>query len=230
MECEVSLRNHVNENVTTAKLRYEKVERCPICKSAISPVFMLASLNTKETASVFDYCPSCKETFITQYTVENVSANKNTKTNVYKTKELSYCEPNRFVKETFDPEIMNLSPTFVEIYNQALQAESLQLNQIAGMGYRKALEFLVKDYAIRNHHDAELDIKKSWLGECILKYIENDKIRGLAQKSVWLGNDETHYVRIHEDRDIKDLQKFIKTIVYYIEMEMTVEDAESIRN
>ena len=35
---------------------------------------------------------------------------------------------------------------FLTIYNQSLSAEDNNLDQIAGIGYRKALEFLIKDY------------------------------------------------------------------------------------
>lgn len=43
---------------------------------------------------------------------------------------------------------MQVSPQFVEIYNQAKAAESFQLDQITGLGLRKALEFLIKDLEV----------------------------------------------------------------------------------
>ena len=104
------------------------------------------------------------------------------------------------------------------------------MDHIAGIGYRKALEFLVKDYAIKSNPDDEQDISTSPLGSCIKNYIDNEKIRSLAQKSAWIGNDEAHYIRKHEDRDVNDLKKFIKAIVYYISMELTVADADSIES
>ena len=44
-------------------------------------------------------------------------------------------------------EIVNVSPTFVEVFTQALAAEAQGLHQLTGIGLRKALEFLVKDFA-----------------------------------------------------------------------------------
>ena len=41
-----------------------------------------------------------------------------------------------------------LSPDFVRISNQANEADTHSLNEITGIGYRKALEFLIKDYCI----------------------------------------------------------------------------------
>src|ERR1043166_3097052 len=39
---------------------------------------------------------------------------------------------------------------FIKTYLQSLVAESNGLDEIAGMGYRKAIEYLVKDWAIQN--------------------------------------------------------------------------------
>ena len=44
------------------------------------------------------------------------------------------------------------------------------------MGYRKSLEFLIKDYAIAFHPDKETDIVKSQLSPCINEYIDNKRI------------------------------------------------------
>ena len=57
------------------------------------------------------------------------------------------------------------------------------------MGYRKALEFLVKDYAIFLNQEDEDKIKNASLSSCINNYIDNIKIRHLSLASTWLGND-----------------------------------------
>ena len=49
----------------------------------------------------------------------------------------------------FHGEISELSENFVEIYGQSQVAENQGLNKICGVGYRKALEFLIKDFAKR---------------------------------------------------------------------------------
>lgn len=51
----------------------------------------------------------------------------------------------------FDKKIDEISPKFNEIYKQALAAEVSNLNEIAGLGYRKSLEFLIKDIAIQKN-------------------------------------------------------------------------------
>ena len=66
--------------------------------------------------------------------------------------------------------------------------------QICGTGYRKSLEFLIKDYLIstlpEDQHEA---IKNKFLNNCIRDNISNINIKTVASRAVWLGNDETHY-------------------------------------
>ena len=114
--------------------------------------------------------------------------------------------------------------------NQSYASEIYELNQLSGMGYRKALEFLIKDYCISKHPDKEQEIKDTMLSPVIKAYISDVKIFNLATASTWLGNDETHYTRKHEDKDINDLKAFINTVVAYINYELIAEEAEQLVN
>ena len=58
-------------------------------------------------------------------------------------------------------------------------------------------------------------IYKTALGSCINK-IDNSSIKELARCATWLGNDETHYIRKWEDRDIHDLKNLIDLTCQYI--------------
>jgi len=70
--------------------------------------------------------------------------------------------------------------------------------EICGVGYRKSLEFLIKDYLIGRAPEGEGQaaaveaIKKKFLGTCIKEDIEDANIKLVAQRATWLGNDETH--------------------------------------
>lgn len=97
----------------------------------------------------------------------------------------------------------------------------------AGLGYRKALEFLIKDFAIHKQPDEEEAIKNKPLMQCIKNYISDDRIITLAERSAWIGNDEAHYIRKQEDRDVSDMKNFIQAIVYFIGMVLITEDAAS---
>ena len=129
---------------------------------------------------------------------------KDPKSSYYAVANIVYSEPNRFSKHVFDERIINLSPQFDKIYNQALAAESSMLDEIAGLGYRKALEFLIKDFAIHEHPNEKESIKVKPLAQCIKSYIANESITTLA-----------------------DMKNFIQAIVYFIGMILITEDAAS---
>ncbi len=106
-------------------------------------------------------------------------------------------------------DVNTLSPQFVEIFRQAGVAEGFGLSEIAGVGYRKSLEFLVKDYCIDVEPANKEKIKAKQLGQVISDHIPDDNIKGCARRATWLGNDETHYVRRWTDKDITDLKALI---------------------
>lgn len=140
----------------------------------------------------------------------------------------------KLVKYTYSPPIIvdlpdnieKVSASFVEIYTQATTAESLKLDQIAGVGYRKSLEFLIKDYAIRYNPNEEDNIKKMLLYPCIKKYLsEFKRLQALATAATWIGNDETHYERRHTSHDIESMKRFIKSASQYIAAEYDADEA-----
>ncbi|QKG54820.1 DUF4145 domain-containing protein [Hymenobacter sp. BRD67] len=134
--------------------------------------------------------------------------------------------PNQTVSSSFSPLIEKLSPDFVAIYHQTERAEAAELDRIAGVGYRKALEFLVKDYLIdKVPGDAEV-IKKTMLGPCVKK-IDDKRIKEVAERATWLGNDETHYVRKWIEKDMKDLKSLINLVVHYVDAELLYLDTIS---
>lgn len=120
--------------------------------------------------------------------------------------------------EEFSELITGVSKEFPKIYNQAKIAEENGLLLIAGPGYRKALEFLVKDYLIKSRPQLEEEIKKKQLS-VVIKLVENTRIEACASRAAWLGNDETHYIRTWEDRDLQDLKNLIKMVVDWIDLE-----------
>lgn len=126
------------------------------------------------------------------------------------------------VNRSFSDTIKSISPNFEKIYNQAYCAEQLSLDQICGVGYRKALEFLIKDYLMAGLDDEEEKetIKKKFLSNCIQEDVSDPRIKSVAKRAAWLGNDETHYVRKWADKDVSNLKQLIDLTVRWIEMEV----------
>lgn len=208
-----------------SSLAYKPTNVCPVCKANISPFPLYAFAYDVgycvQHACVLNYCTGCHAPFISTYEVSADGSGNSCEINYIGS------EPNRFVKQDFDNKISELSPQFDKIYNQALAAESSGLDEIAGLGYRKALEFLIKDYAIHEYQDEAESIKSKPLVQCIKNYISADNIKTLAERSAWIGNDEAHYIRKQEDRDVSDMKSFIQAIVYFIGMMLITEDAAS---
>jgi len=195
---------------------------CPVCHRAITPLFIYAYRNEERwdkmnALEVVYRCPAieCQDLFISNFEARTSSCT-------------SFCFKNSvpFTRKSrqFDKTISSISDTFCLIYNQALSAEQYRLLEICGVGYRKSLEFLIKDYAIKNNPNKKEEIKKKFLSECISKYIKNENIRKVAERAVWLGNDETHYLRKWKSKDLNDLKKLIDLTVHWFEMEQLTEE------
>src|SRR5262249_48084127 len=131
--------------------------------------------------------------------------------------ELRSLSPYWYEKKTFPDCIQKTSPQFCAIYNDAAAAELFELTNVVGPGYRKALEFLVKDFLISAYPADAEKIKRAWLGDLIRDKIQDVNIKGCAERAAWLGNDETHYLRKWEDKDISDLKTLITLAVNWIE-------------
>ena len=214
-----------HKNGSPKRYACDEPSECPICKHAIKPLVL--SQNTFLTGdgsvsfAVTYVCQNCFFPFLAFFCPTSTMSDEG------QVAKRVFVAPIRHAPVKFDPKIEALSPSFVEIYNQASAAEERDLDQIAGIGYRKALEFLVKDFCIHQTPDEEEAIKSKLLGRVIAEYIQEPRIKTLAEKATWIGNDETHYIRKHEDRDINDMKNFIQAMVYFAGMELIVEDADS---
>lgn len=190
----------------------ERIERtsiqCPFCETTVLPNYLLMTDIDIHRHNVFCQCPNCRDTFVLEYGRYNQG---------FQFKEI-HKNPN-LKRKIFSDSINEVSPLFVEIYNQAYGAYQLGLNHVCGMGFRKALEFLIKDYTIRKRPDAEESIKRALLGVCINNYVEDVRVKEMAKRATWLGNDETHYVRLYDDKDVTHLMALIEVTLHWIEME-----------
>jgi len=200
--------------------------KCPHCKVANIPFFVDSYFVPNRFAnnlfiSTGFVCPGCEKFYYASY----IAQDRVERPNLHY---ISIIPLSSADKEDFSQNINEISPMFCSIYNEAYAAEQQGLNEICGMGYRKALEFLVKDFAIRNNPSDDEAIKAKALGRCIEEYIDNQRIKSLAKASAWLGNDETHYERRLQGYDLENLKAFIKALVSIIETECSILSAEQL--
>jgi hypothetical protein len=192
---------------------------CPFCHKSITPNSLFGHKRGRNL-EVLMFCPDseCRASFIAYY---HSSAGNN-----HHQFEDKVSQGN-LIGRQFNETIVELSPMFAQIYNQADIAEQQNLTEICGVGFRKSLEFLIKDYSILKYPDDKDQIEKKPLGACINDYVEDSRIKSVAKRAVWIGNDETHYIRKWEGKNLFDLKNLIDLTLHWVEMEKLTESFET---
>lgn len=196
---------------------YGNPDTCPYCKAYITPIPIYAYRNHPR-ATAFFMCPNtkCNTTFLAEYLILD---------KVFQYLRVKNSPTPNF--KNFQIEISELSPDFIKIYNEAYQAEQMGLSEICGAGYRKALEFLIKDYSKKKFPKEVEKIQSMLLGKVIDSYIPDDRVKNMAKRAAWLGNDEVHYIKKWENKDLTDLKNLIDLTVHWILMEILSESYEN---
>ena len=209
----------------TVEAFYDRIpDECPICHREISPIYggrafisgIVNETHWRGDLEILYRCPKqdCARAFIAIY-----------RQHVQNTGDRNWFFLERLAPSEFEPPLVEdavreISPNFVEIYGQALAAERSGLNQVSGCGLRRAVEFLIKDYLIQKRPQDSDAIEKAFLGTCINNYVTDTNIKTCASRATWLGNDQTHYKRKYEDRDISHLKKLIQLTLYWMGSEI----------
>lgn len=203
----MSVTQVLNGYTSRANIKEVAIE-CPFCHSKVIPNYLFM-----HNDQVFAFCPNsnCDKHFVLGYSALSQG--------------FTIVQPNSVpMQKQFSDTIVHISPDFQVIYNQAFCAEQHSLNQICGVGYRKALEFLIKDYLLSSISEDDTEkkekIKNKFLGNCIAEDVVNEQIKIVAKRAVWLGNDETHYVRKWTEKDVSHLKQLIELTVRWIESEV----------
>lgn len=212
--------DNASQNLETL---FEYPSVCPLCGVALdikSKYSLVDSReNPKKVLAVF-YCPKCTDCFIGEYRLKDR----------WDSELIGFKPQNTIQTKIFPDNIVNFCSLFCEIYNQAYQAEQYGLDKICGMGYRKAIEILIKDFAIKCYPDKSEEIKSRMLGYCIDNYIDIEKIKNLSKAVAWIGNDETHYEKRLIGADISKMKAFIGSVVDLINGELEYENALKLLN
>ena len=184
-------------------------DACPIChRHSELEVLRSDTTNQGRDVQVVYRCAyqGCRSFFIGYYGLKGQSP-------------LLSVKPIKPVMSNFPEAATKISPTFLAVFAEAEEAAQLGLSQIAGPGYRKAFEFLIKDYAKSLSPDKAPEIEKKFSGAVVTEYIQDVRIQAVAKRCLWLGNDETHYLRRWTDHDVSDFVTLIKLTTNWIEIE-----------
>ena len=206
-----------------------EVNTCPNCNIATSPTFVDGFYIKHPDFEVnycyiVLYCPRCSSLYTARY-FDGSAVYGSSLNNLF----LDSVFPKTANKISFSDNIKEISPEFVSLYNQAAEAEKQdEIKGLAGLGYRKSLEFLVKDFLIKVQHEDKDTIIKMELGKCINKL--PSRLQDIARASIWIGNDEVHYFRKNPEYDIEDLKSFIECLIHFLEIEYTYNKAKNLVN
>ena len=207
----------------TRRFTIEIPDTCPHCGKFMEAEHKGYYLDTQiMTVALSFRCPisTCHRYFILEYNIESIPGRT-----FGSIKNLIPYDYNGFQPPEISDNVKTLSPVFSETYVEATIAESKGLTNISGIAFRKAFEFLVKDFAAYQNPDRTEDIRKNSLNNVIdMFYKDMPKIKELLHLTRKIGNDETHYYREFDEIDITDLKKLIYNFSLYINMILDIEE------
>lgn len=126
-------------------------------------------------------------------------------------------EPHVSVSEA----LTKISPSFAKVYDEAVAAQATGLEELSGAGYRRALEFLVKDYLISKEPGKAAQFRRMPLAVCIRDHINLPEVQDLAKEAVNIGNDFVHFTQ-YGKREVQELRGLINLVWRWIELQEEV--------
>lgn len=130
--------------------------------------------------------------------------------------------PAYHAEEYKNERLGEMSPRFIDSYNQALRAEAIKDFELAAIGYRHALECLVKDYAIIELKKDREEVVRKTLAEAIGEYLGEKELVATADVVRILGNDYAHYERKYPEHDFALLKNYMGIFIGLIETKLMI--------
>lgn len=216
-------------------LEVNSADECPICHFGIDLSqnswrnYHDIHSSEQKNFNIFSIhiCPHCHHGFVIEHHM-SVKPNNNDEDDSVLVEELQMVYPHSTPDLNIDEQIRKISPRFYDIYRQCLIAKNEGLSDLYGMGYRKALEQLVTDFAINKHPDEKEKIFAMSLHNRIERYFRDSDAKTALMACKWLGNNETHYENCNTKEDIVLFEGLIEDTLYYIHRELREEKARSI--
>jgi len=223
-----TVKTHVEmfmDEVRYSAVQIHRPAKCPRCNAAIGEIVLSADLYSAPRdmsyAAVSFLCNSCFKPFVCVY--EAIVSSYTTPTC-----KLIDVGPSGITERQFDERLVAMSERFPAIYNQAFEAEQRGLTEVCGMAYGKALEFLVKDFAITKSPADKEKIADMRLALCIENYVDDDNLKATASRCAWLRNDHTHYVVKHDELSLSDLKNLLEATMYWVNMRLLTDFAAAL--
>lgn len=196
------------------KFKYQKPATCPFCGYGTDATYkskIYYSFNDGHILLAVCECTSCHKSFF--FACEDAKGDLAKAACIY---------PNETVVPYSNDNLSAVSERFIDMYNQALKAEYNGSCELAAIGYRSALEILVKDFAIKELNEPEETASKQSLCDAIAKYLKQEELVRTADVVRILGNDYTHYKRKYPEHDFALLKKYMEIFLSQIEAQYMI--------
>ncbi|WP_049490945.1 DUF4145 domain-containing protein [Streptococcus parasanguinis] len=214
---EISTVDHYFSTVSKT-LTIQIPQTCPWCGIGNNPTNNEAGKIEIQEGYIFSMhhrCPACKKYHMTNQEYLH-QANKTTMVLVY---------PNKVVTD-IDRLFIEYAPRFVEFYSEAIEAEKSGLENIAGTGYRSAVECLIKDYALAFELDTKeyLSDPKLTFNNAIDRYVKDDDLlKGALHFIRTVGNGYTHWNK-STSISLPELKNYVDIIIQIFKSKFMLKD------
>ena len=115
-----------------------------------------------------------------------------------------------------------ISPRFMNLYNQGIAAEKEGHIELAALGYCKALEILVKDYAISELDKPAEEVVEKNLFDSVADYLQQRELINTPDLIRILGDEYTHYEKDYPEQDLVILKGYMEIFLKQIEMQFMI--------
>lgn len=214
---EISTVDHYFSTVSKT-LTIQIPQTCPWCGIGNNPTNNEAGKLEIQEGYIFSMhhrCPACKKYHMTNQEYLR-QADKTTMVLVY---------PNKVVTD-IDRLFIEYAPRFVEFYSEAIEAEKSGLENIAGTGYRSAVECLIKDYALAFELDTKeyLSDPKLTFNNAIDRYVKDDDLlKGALHFIRTVGNGYTHWNK-STSISLPELKNYVDIIIQIFKSKFMLKD------
>ncbi len=186
--------------------------RCGICQDAKKVDRCLFPEDEGIQFGVIYYeCTDCHKRYITVYEINFIN----------KLAKYIACFPTEgvFYENSI---LLDVSPKFVDAYSQALKCELRGDIELAAVGFRHAIECLIKDFAIKELGIPREEVVKKSLCDAISVYLGEHDLVAIADVVRILGNDYAHYERKYPECDFQQLKQYVEIFVHLVESRVLI--------
>lgn len=203
----------------STRSKYKITDLCPNCGVSNNPNTKLEGyFNRSDSAIILfsHFCTSCQKY---HWSLQEIYPDIKHEPNflfIYPSAKLT----------PLDSKLVNLSSRFERMYHSAERSENVGDFDLAGMGYRAALEILIKDYAVKFTDESKDKIAGYTLNDAIAHFYKNDQTAQVSADVVRIyGNDYAHWdqpEQFNSEETLNQLKSYLQIFISWINYRLMI--------